>query len=854
MPRRVYAVELVAYDPAAGATTTLRYATEPGFCTRPADTPASTFFDARVRQPADVARFLFGPGSTAGRSRTGFGELVLNNADGALDGLLAYGFSGRALTIRRGTVGTAYPSAWKDVLIATMEQPEARGDDLVIRIRDRAADLETPLQATKYAGTNTLPDGLEGVATDLLGKPKPVAYGECTNVPAILVNSSKLIYQVADAALSAISAVYDRGMRLGENLDSWGSGASLGTGTDLLQKIATGVYGSSPLVTVSIAVGANGKVAYTTNGGTSWVVDAATGFGASNLFAIGFGTVEDSATFPQGYVIAGAAGALRTFSAPGTPTSRTSGFGADTVRAVCYGAHAKTWVAVGDAGKISSSTDYGATWTARASGVATALYGVAAGNGVFVAVGAGGVVLTSVDGTTWSSWTGGFGASDIWAVTFGQDRFVAVGAGEKANVSVNGTSWPAAAVTVGLATYASGGSVILRGVAYDSGLFVAAGEDESIATSPNGFDWTVRKRVSGSTTECYSATRYPDGHWFVLYQDSGLPASGVYQPPAIGTYASTTALQDDSLAPAPGTFKTLVGSGYFRLGSPPAGQVTADIVQGAASSNRTVGQVFAALLQRAGKSAGDWSAADVTALDTAQSGVIGYWTAEETTVARALDVVAASAGAWWGVDRLGVYRLKRLVAPAGRPVAIFTANDLLEPLRREATTDDGKGLPTWRTVLRYARNFTVQDRDVAWGVTDARRAFLATAWRETKAEDTAVKTAHLLAVQSVEETLLVSASVAGTEATRRQSLRGRLRHRFTAVVPLSEETEIVDLGDVVHLTHPRFGLSGGARFIVIGLEPDARRERLRLTLWGWEDPGAGGVSLVPILAGVGTVT
>ncbi|MBK8006745.1 MAG: hypothetical protein IPK12_23435 [Gemmatimonadetes bacterium] len=853
MARRIYAVELVAYDPAAGATTTLRYATT-GFATRPTDTPASTYFDGRIRQAADVARFLFGAGTTSGRSRTGYGDLVLANGDGGLDGLLLYGLSGRAITIRRGVMGAAYPSAWQTVLVATMEQPEAQGDSLVIRIRDKAADLETPFQATKYAGTNTLPDGLEGVATDLLGKPKPVAYGECTNVPAILVNSAKLIYQVADAALASISAVYDRGIRLGENLDSWGAGASLGTGTDLLQKIATGVYGASPLVPLTIAVGANGKVAYTINGGTSWVVDGSTGFGATNLVAIGFGTVEDSATFPQGYVIAGAAGALRTFSAPGTPTSRTSGFGADTIRAVCYGAHAKTWVAVGDAGKISSSTDYGATWTAQTSGVATALYGVAAGNGIFVAVGAGGVVLTSTDGTTWASRTGGFGASDIWGIVFGQDRFVAVGASEKANVSLNGTSWPAAAVTVGLATYASGGSVILRGVAYDSGLFVAAGEDESIATSVNGFDWTVRNRTSGSTTECYSAARYPDGHWFVLYQDSGLPASGVYQPPAIGTYASTTALQDDSLAPAPGTFKTLVGSGYFRLGSPPAGQVTADIAQGAAAANRTAGQLFAAVLQRAGKSAGDWSAADVTALDAAQSGILGFWTAEETTFAEVLDQIAASVGAWWGVDRLGIYRIQRFTAPSGRPVLQLTANDLLEPLRREATTDDGKGLPTWRTVLRYARNFTVQERDVAWGVTDARRAFLATSWRETVAEDTAVKTAHLLAGQTLEETLLVSSSVAGTEATRRQTLRGRLRHRFTAVLALTEETEVIDLGDVVHLTHPRFNLAGGARFRVVGLEPDARRGRLRLALWGWEDPGPGSVALLPVLAGAGTVT
>ncbi|KKL24278.1 hypothetical protein LCGC14_2416890, partial [marine sediment metagenome] len=52
------------------------------------------------------------------------------------------------------------------------------------------------------------------VAGDLKGKPKPVLYGVVQNIAPPLVNTSKLIYQVADATLNSVDAVYDRGVAL----------------------------------------------------------------------------------------------------------------------------------------------------------------------------------------------------------------------------------------------------------------------------------------------------------------------------------------------------------------------------------------------------------------------------------------------------------------------------------------------------------------------------------------------------------------------------------------------------------------------------------------------------------------
>jgi hypothetical protein len=139
-------------------------------------------------------------------------------------------------------------------------------------------------------------------------------------------------------------------------------------------------------------------------------------------------------------------------------------------------------------------------------------------------------------------------------------------------------------------------------------------------------------------------------------------------------------------------------------------------------------------------------------------------------------------------------------------------------------------------------------------VTEARRAFLALEWREAKAEDPTVKTVHLLAVQSDEDSLLQVAADAQAESNRRQTLRGILRNAYDCVVPLNDSVfGTLDLGDVVTLQHTRYGLSAGAKYRVIGVEPDARNNRVTLRLWGPADP----VSLMritPVVAGTGTTT
>jgi hypothetical protein len=514
MTGTIYIAEVTAFDPSIPGTRVLRYSTGQGHTTRPAETPANAYYDPRIAQPALVRRDLFDAGTTAGQSRIGYGDLVLLNEDGALDELLNYAFDGREIVIRQGPVGAAYPGGFDTILVGTMEQPEVARSTVTIKVRDRQAELETPLQATKYAGDNVLPDGLEGVADDLKGKPKPLLFGNVANISIPCVNSAKLIFQVNDGEVYAIT-VYDRGIEL-------------------------------------------------TNG---------------------------------------------------------------------------------------------------------------------------------------------------------------------------------------------------------------------------------------------------------------------------GTYSNADELLNDSLAPAAGSFKYWPAGGYVRLGASPAGLVTADAI-GSISYAATAGQIFVRLLARAGKSEADWSASDIVALDTANGATLGLWISEEIPLADILDVVAGSVGGWWGVDRNGIFRIQQFTAPSGPPTVTLTANDLLTPLERLATNDDWKGLPVYRCTVRYRRNYTVQTTDLAAGVDAARRAALSTEWREAVATDDAVKVEHLLSPDTTEDSLLVLESDAIDEAVRRQTLRGVRRDRFDLVIPLDSRTAAIDLGDVVELVHPRYGLSVGKLFRVLGIEPNAKDSVLSLTVWG----------------------
>lgn len=306
-----------------------------------------------------------------------------------------------------------------------------------------------------------------------------------------------------------------------------------------------------------------------------------------------------------------------------------------------------------------------------------------------------------------------------------------------------------------------------------------------------------------------------------------------------GDVADLAALQAATITS--GNYATCLAIGKFRLGSDPEDLVTADVQgdkRGGTYRSTAADVAVELLVQVAGIDAGDVNSADVSALNTANSAAIGLWVDAETTVRPLVDRVLASVGAGWWVDADGTFRLARLAAPSGSPVATFrrfglgvdaaaTDVDLLA-VEREAGP-----LPPDLTVVRWRRHWTVQAELV--GIAVATGATYGREWREATASGAAVTTAHLLAPTLEVETLLAGATPAATEATRLQALHGvvggRRVWRLTGPVT-AQLAAAIDVGAAVSLKLERFGLSAGVLLTVIAVEWDARRGRVTVEGWG----------------------
>jgi hypothetical protein len=239
-------------------------------------------------------------------------------------------------------------------------------------------------------------------------------------------------------------------------------------------------YGNSTFV----AVGASGKMAYSSNG-TSWT--AITG---------GTGTT--------------------TVSAAGN-----SGFGANAVNGIAYSG--SKFVAVGGAGRMAHSEN-GTSWTGIDNTTSTfstsAINDIAYGNSTFVAVGLSGKMARSSNGTSWTAITPGnasepgdtkFGNSAINSISYGNGKFVAVGASGKMAYSTNGTTWIAISGGTGTTTItvpgaSTFGANAINNVTYGGGKFVAAGASGVMACSEDGISWIAIPGGADAGTSTFSTT------------------------------------------------------------------------------------------------------------------------------------------------------------------------------------------------------------------------------------------------------------------------------------------------------------------------------------------------------------
>jgi hypothetical protein len=241
-------------------------------------------------------------------------------------------------------------------------------------------------------------------------------------------------------------------------------------------------------------------------------------------------------------VIAGTNGLLCTASNPAsTWTARTSTFGTTTIRGLAYGS--SLWVAVGDEGKVATSSD-AATWTARAAAAGSdALRAVAHSGGLWVAVGDRGCMIASTSPTTsWFRLASPFGTSTVRALYVRDGFWVAAGDGGKVAVSTDGRAW-----TLATTTFQSTDSVVALGGSTAAVVAVSA-TGKIVKISRQAADWaasgsfTVEAWIKPTSTSGYLVHRdRTNGAQFRLWLSSGTAWFTVYKADQASVSATSTA-------------------------------------------------------------------------------------------------------------------------------------------------------------------------------------------------------------------------------------------------------------------------------------------------------------------------
>ena len=250
---------------------------------------------------------------------------------------------------------------------------------------------------------------------------------------------------------------------------------------------------ASPDGSVAIAVGRNGAVLTSDDGGETWT-ERASGTTA-RLYSVAFDVSTARA------IAVGRDGTVLTSDDNGeTWTERASGTSA-LLTSVAFDARTARAIAVGSDGAALTSDDGGETWIERASGTSAQLYSVAfdAGTTRAIAVGRDGTVLTSDDnGSTWTERASG-ATAHLYSVAFDAGTARAIAVGRRGTVLTsddNGETWT---------EHASGATAHLLSVAFDArtARAIAMGRDGTVLTSGNnGVTWT--ERASGTLLRLHS--------------------------------------------------------------------------------------------------------------------------------------------------------------------------------------------------------------------------------------------------------------------------------------------------------------------------------------------------------------
>lgn len=269
-----------------------------------------------------------------------------------------------------------------------------------------------------------------------------------------------------------------------------------------------------------------------------------------------------------------------------------------------------------------------------------------------------------------------------------------------------------------------------------------------------------------------------------------------------------------------------LSNGTFKLTAQPAGAITVS-AQGSTPYTNTVAGIIQRLVTQYGNAferltSADLDTAQINSFDIAHQQPVGIYLTGKTNVLGVCQELAASVGAQVSMSKEGKLRLLKVIEPSGSPVVTITPADyVLGSLQISERTTVLSGMR-----LGYCKNWTTQD-NLETGIPTEHKDLFAKEWLTVSSNDAVVATEYRLHGEpEQEDTLLLNSATAQAESDRRLNLwkKQRTVYRLTGYSHLLT----LELGSVVELKVPRFGLNNGKLGQIISIQSDWIGRRVTL--------------------------
>ncbi len=284
-------------------------------------------------------------------------------------------------------------------------------------------------------------------------------------------------------------------------------------------------------------------------------------------------------------------------------------------------------------------------------------------------------------------------------------------------------------------------------------------------------------------------------------------------------------------------FTASVADGTFALNQAAGGLITATVrgsdIAGAPVPQypNTIAQIARRLVTVFGPlEEADLDLASFDALDAFVPYRAGFFLNQPANILDVLDTLMESAGAFYGFNRTGLFTVGALVppeiaGPGGADAGSVTENEILE----QSLVRLGGTPARWRMRLDYERNYTVQVE--LPNLTPERSQFLEKQYRTAVAEDLVVK-GQLANPNDPDPlpTLFNYADETTLAAERLLSIYKVRRDVFQ--LRLNTQGFGFDIGDVIQVQYPRFGMEAGRWVQVIGILEDGETNQTQLAVFG----------------------